>query len=223
TLLNAFAWRSAHATFKLQTPPNPPLGKGRARGGLKLNWYFSGSALDRRDILLCAGLGLIAGLIAVLPLLAHGILAPIGNSWDVEFYLPLATYLRDYSYAQLGQAPANPLVMAIQTDPTYARAIGFAYFQGVVDSLGGWDALRTFAPLLGLMRLLAAPAVYLFARYGLRIGRFGAGLAALLVSLNELLLWVDYTGYAMHTSSMPLLPIALLALLLALREPTPRA
>ena len=171
-----------------------------------------------REVGLASGLGLFAGLVAVLPLLFHGLLAPIGSSWDVEFYLPLATYLRELPYARLGEALPNPLLTTIQVDPTYARAIGFSYFQAMVDSFGGWDAVRTFAPLLGWMRGLAAPAVFLFARYGLQTSRPSATLATMLVALNEVLLWVQYTGFAMHTSSMPLVPITLLLTIVALRE-----
>ncbi|HYF64390.1 MAG TPA: hypothetical protein VD886_16320, partial [Herpetosiphonaceae bacterium] len=145
-------------------------------------------------------------------------LAPIGNSWGVEFYLPLASYLREFAYADLGQAPANPLVLTIQADPTYSRAIGFAYFQGIVDGVGGWESLRSFAPLLGFMRLLGAAGVFVFARQALGLGRWGAALAALLVALNEVMLWVQYTGFAMHASSMALVPIALALTALALRE-----
>lgn len=173
---------------------------------------------DWHDIGLATGLALGAGVIAVLPLLVHGILAPIGSSWDVEFYLPLATYLRQLPYARLGEALPNPLVPTIQVDPTYARAIGFSYFHGIVDSFGGWDALRTFAPLLGFMRLLGAVAVFLFARYGLGLRRGSAALAASLVALNEVLLWVQYTGFAMHTASMALVPITLLLTIQALRD-----
>ena len=68
------------------------------------------------------------------------------------------------------------------------------------------------------MRLLAAPAVFVFARYGLRLGVWGAALATLLVACNELLLWVQYDGLAMHTSSMALVPIALAFTIVALRE-----
>ncbi|MBA3469368.1 MAG: hypothetical protein H0T53_06945, partial [Herpetosiphonaceae bacterium] len=187
-----------------------------------LAWWTRGRRTrepqDWAAVGLAAGLGLAAGIVAVLPLFFHGLLGPIGDSWDVEFYLPLATYLRQFAYADLGAALPNPLVPTIQVDPTYARAIGFAYFHGIVDSFGGWDALRTFAPLLGWMRGLGAVAVFLLARYGLQLSRTSAGLAAALVALNELLLWVQYTGFAMHTASMALVPITLLLTILALRD-----
>ncbi|MBA3948064.1 MAG: hypothetical protein H0X37_26385, partial [Herpetosiphonaceae bacterium] len=191
-----------------------------------LGWWFNRRSPRIRlcwdELGLAGGVALFAGIVAVLPLLAHGILAPIGASWDVEFYLPLATYLRHWPYARLSEAPANPLIGIMQSDPTYARAIGFSYVQGLVDSFRDWDALRTFAPMLGLMRLLAAPAVFLFARYGLRLSKWAAALAAILVTLNELLLWVEYTGFAMHVSSMPLIPFTLLLTILAFQELRPR-
>ena len=53
---------------------------------------------DRAALGVAAALGLGAGIVAVLPLFFHGLLAPIGASWDVEFYLPLATYLRQFKW-----------------------------------------------------------------------------------------------------------------------------
>lgn len=170
------------------------------------------------ELALVSGLALLAGTVAVLPTLSHGVLAPIGASWDVEFYLPLATYLRQYTYTSVLNAPANPMIDAVRSNPTLSRAIGFSYLHAIVDSWRDWDALRTFAPMTGLMRLLAAPAVFLFARYGFRLGVWGATLATLLVAGNELLLWVQYDGLAMHTSSMPLVPIAMTLTVVALRE-----
>ncbi|HEY1016263.1 MAG TPA: hypothetical protein VGE07_26370, partial [Herpetosiphonaceae bacterium] len=228
-----YAWTTISAYYLLWAGLSLDAGRWLILGGAGLlNLWAWGRGrrgddpwppLDRRDLGLAGALGLFGGLVAVLPLFFHRQLAPIGSSWDVEFYLPLATYLRDYPYARLSEAPANPLIPTILADPTVARAMGFSYFHGLVDGLGGWDALRSFTPMLGLMRLLAAAAVFLFGRYGLGLGRRGAAIGALLVAANELLFWVQATGFAMHAASMPLIPIAALATIICLRELTPRA
>lgn len=212
----AWSWRPG------RHEPEDPSGPGRTLGATTLP-SRPAAPLRWNEIALAGGLALVAGTIAVAPTLAHGILAPIGASWDVEFYIPLATYLRQYTYLSVMDAPTNPMIDAVRGVPTVSRAIGFSYFHAIVDSWRDWDALRTFAPLTGLMRLLAAPAVFLFARYGLRLGLWGVALATLLVACNELLLWVQYDGLAMHTSSMPLVPIALTLTVVALRELRPRA
>lgn len=166
------------------------------------------------------GSAVLAGLLGVVPLLRAGYLLPIGHGWDIEFYLPLATYLQDYSYASLASAPAAPLRNVILAEPTSVRAIGFSYVHGMVDLIGGWSSVGTFPILLALFRALSIVPVYLLLRVGLRAGRAGAALGALLVALNELLLWISYNNFAMHVSSMPLVPLATLFTLLVLRGST---
>lgn len=165
---------------------------------------------------LVVALGLVAGGLGVVPLLRAGYLLPIGHGWDIEFYLPLAAYLRDYTYAGLQHAPAAPLLNVILAEPTSVRAIGFSYLHGMVDLLGGWSPVGTFPILLALLRAISVAPVYLLLRIGLRARPAGAALGALLVAANELLLWISYNNFAMHVSSMPLLPLAVLLTLLAL-------
>jgi hypothetical protein len=161
--------------------------------------------------------------LALWPALSYGRLMPIGHNWDVEFYLPLARYLRERSYLTLGAAPPNPLLPVVTALPTSARAIGFAYVQGMADALRGGDSFESFAPLLALMQALAVPMFYLLARVGLGIGPLGALAGALLAGANSLLLWISYNSFAMQVSATPLLPLALLLALLALRDADWRA
>lgn len=164
-----------------------------------------------------------AALLGVIPLVRAGYLLPIGHGWDTEFYLPLAAYLQDYSYRQLPQAPPAPLLNVILAEPTSVRAIGFAYLQGMVDLLGDWSPLATFALLLALLRALSVVPVYVLARVGFRAPALGAWLGALLVGANELLLWISFNNFGMHVSSMPLIPLAVLLTLLALAPEPARA
>ncbi len=161
-------------------------------------------------------IALLAGLLGVVPLIRADYLLPIGHGWDTEFYLPLAAYLQDYTYATLDRAPPAPLLNVIRVEPTSVRAIGFSYFHGTVDLLGGWSPVGTFPLLLALIQALAVIPVYLLLRVGLAAGRPGAALGALLVAANSLLLWISYNNFAMHVSSMPLIPLAVLLALLAL-------
>lgn len=169
------------------------------------------------ETLLVAALGLVAGGLGVVPLLRAGYLLPIGHGWDIEFYLPLAAYLRDYSYADLSSAPVAPLLNVILAEPTSVRAIGFSYVHGMIDLLGGWSPVGTFAILLAFFRALSVVPVYLLLRIGLRARVAGAALGTLLVAANELLLWISYNNFAMHVSSMPLIPLAVLLTLLVLQ------
>ncbi|HEX6289068.1 MAG TPA: hypothetical protein VFZ66_07745 [Herpetosiphonaceae bacterium] len=168
------------------------------------------------ETLLIVAIGLVAGVLGVVPLLRAGYLAPIGHGWDIEFYLPLAAYLQDYSYLSLSSAAPAPLLNVILAEPTSVRAIGYSYLHGVVDLLGGWSPVGTFPLLLALLRSLAVAPVYLVLRAGLRANVKGAALGALLVGGNELLLWIGFNNFAMHVSSMPLVPLATLLTLLAL-------
>jgi hypothetical protein len=170
-----------------------------------------------RETLIVAGIALLGGVVESVPLLRAGYLAPIGHGWDIEFYLPLARYLQDYTYAGLAQAPPAPLLNVIQAEPTSVRAIGFSYLHGLLDLVGGWSPAGSFPLLLALIRAIAVGPVYLFLRVGLRARERGAALGALLVALNPLLLWISYNNFAMHASSMPLVPLATLLTILALR------
>lgn len=173
------------------------------------------------ELLLVGVLSLIAGGLGVVPLLRAGYLLPIGHGWDIEFYLPLAAYLQDYTYATLDQAPAAPLLDVILTRPTSVRAIGFSYLHGGVDLIGRWSPIGTFPLLLALLRGLAVAPVYLLLRAGLRASAVGSALGALLVAGNELLLWISFNNFAMHVSSMPLVPLATLLTLLVLAPNQP--
>lgn len=170
------------------------------------------------DTVIVVLIALVAGLIESVPLLRAGYLAPVGHGWDIEFYLPLARYLQDYTYVGLSQAPPAPLLNVIQAEPTSVRAIGFSYLHSLIDLIGGWTPTGSFPLLLNLMRALAVGPVYLFLRVGLRGSQRGAAIGTLLVAINPLLLWISYNNFAMHVSSMALIPLATLLTLLALRS-----
>ncbi len=160
-------------------------------------------------------------LINIAPVLRYGTLIPIGDNWDVEFYLPLTDYLKEYSYANLEAAPANPLRDLLLTPRLSARAMGATYAQALADLLLYRDAWDTWAPMLALLRVLTLAGLYALLREGLGVGVRGALAGVALAGLNSLLLWTTYNSFGMGLGGLALLPAALLCLLLALEEPRP--
>jgi len=217
-LLVFVAYYGLTSTFTLRIALLVALVLALGLGALR---FFSRESRYPRVPLVEAGLvtliGVVAAGLGVVPLLRAGYLLPIGHGWDIEFYLPLATYLQDYSYPRLNNAAKAPLLNVILAEPTSVRAIGFSYLHGMIDLLGGWSATGTFPLLMALVRGLSVVPVYLLLRVGLGARVYNAALGALLVAANELLLWISYNNFAMHVSSMPLVPLATLLTLVALQ------
>ena len=161
-------------------------------------------------------------LLNIAPLLTYGTLIPIGDNWDVEFYLPLADYLKDYSYRTLSQAPANPLRDLLLTERLSARAMGATYAQSMADLLVYREAWDSWVPMLAVLRSLTLAGLYALLRGGLQIRPAGALAGVALAGLNSLLLWTTYNSFGMSTGGLALLPAALLLLLLALEAGQPR-
>lgn len=161
--------------------------------------------------------------VSILPTLNYGTLIPIGHNWDVEFYLPLADYLKEYSYLSLDQAPANPLRDLLLSPRLSARAMGATYAQGMADLLLFREAWDSFVPLLALLRALTLAGLYALLREGFRTSISGALAGTALAALNGLLLWTTYNSFLMGIGGLALLPAALLCTLLALEERSPRA
>lgn len=205
-----------------------PLALLLALGSLVLAWLRPRGSrwpgrLPARELVPLLLLMLIAWLINLAPVLNYGALTPIGDNWDVEFYLPLADYLKDYSYPTLALAPASPLRNQVMSNPTVARAMGATYAQGLADLLGGWRAWESWVPMLALLRALTLPALYALLREGLGVRVAGALCGCALAAANSLLLWTTYNSFGMSTAGLALLPLALLCTLLALEQGTPRS
>ncbi len=185
------------------------------RAGVGRRWT---GTLPHRELLPLLALMLGTWLLNLAPTLNYGRLMPIGHNWDIEFYLPLASYLQDYSYPTLAQAPANPLLNTVLANPTFSRAMGASYAQALADQLGGWDSWTSWVPMLALLRALTLPGLYGLLRVGIG-ARPGAALAGVaLAGLNSLLLWTSYNSFGMGIGGLTLLPAALLCAILALDE-----
>ncbi len=165
---------------------------------------------------------LLAGLsflLSILPLLNYGYTTIIGENWDIEAYLPLAEYLVRVPVQGIASMPPNPL-RDLNLDLTrIAVTPGFSIAQGVWQQLAGQDALRSFAPTLALLRALSVLALYLLFRHTLGMSRKAAVLATTLASLYALSLWLTFFNFGMQLSSLPLVPLSLLLLADALRQP----
>lgn len=162
-------------------------------------------------------------LLSLAPNLGYGLLTPIGHNWDVEFYLPLADYLKSFSYGSLALAPENPLRDLLLTERIRLRAMGGSYVQGMADLLVGRDAWATWTPMLALLRALTLPGLYALLRDGLGVRPLGALVGCTLAGVNALLLWTTYNSFGMSLAGTALLPAAVLATLVALEGPERRA
>ncbi len=164
-----------------------------------------------RELLPLALLLAAAWLLNIAPLLAYGALIPIGDNWDVEFYLPLADLLTTHSYPTLAQAPPNPLRDLVRAPPTVHRAMGATYAQAMAGIVGGWRAWDTWVPTLALLRVLSLAGLYALLRAGLGVPVLGALAGVALAGSNALLLWTTYNSFGMGLGGLALLPAALLA------------
>lgn len=160
-------------------------------------------------------------LLHIAPVLAYGTLTPIGDNWDVEFYLPLTDYLKDYSYQTLAHAPANPLRNLLLTDRLAARAMGATYTQAIADILTGRDAWDSWVPMLAVFRAITVGSLYMLLRGGLGIRPVGALIGVALAGTNSLLLWTTYNSFGMGLGGLALLPAALLCTIAALEPIEP--
>jgi len=157
-------------------------------------------------------------LLSIAPVLGYGALLPIGHNWDVEFYLPLADYLKDYSYPTLAQAPANPLRDLLLTERLASRAMGATYAQALADLLVLRDAWDTWVPMLATLRALSLAGLYAFLRVGLGVRVGGALAGVALAGASSLLLWTTYNSFGMGLGGLALLGGALVCTLLLLEE-----
>jgi hypothetical protein len=158
-------------------------------------------------------------LLHIAPLLNYGALIPIGHNWDVEFYLPLAEYLKDFSYVTMREAPPNPLLAVVTFDRVAARAMGATYAQSLADLVARSDSWDSWVPMLALLRALTLAGLYALLRESLRLPFPAALFGTLLAGANSLLLWTTYNNFGMSVGALALLPGALLCLVVALEGP----
>lgn len=163
-----------------------------------------------RETLWVLALALLAFCAAVVPLWRYGFVTVIGENWDYEFYLPLADYLREFTTAQLVNAPANPLLSTILSRHILPLPMGFSYLHATLNELLRMQALDTFPTLLGVLRALGVSGAFLFFRAAFKMSERAALIATALVAVNGLLLWFTYWSFGLHLAALALLPVGLL-------------
>lgn len=216
--LNVWAWRRTENGRSLSSPrsENHEAGINNRKPSTELRaetWF----------LILSSWLSILVFVIAILPLLRWNLSAPIGSNWDgAEFYVPLGRALQLRSQRDLATLPRNPLVHILTTPPVSGRIHAFSYLHAAISSASRVDPLRSYAPIMAWTVALQPLAVYPLGRV-LRLRRGAALLAALLVSLAWLPLWVAFNNFSNHVLALPLLPIALAASYVALCTKTWRA
>lgn len=165
-----------------------------------------------------AAVAVLAFAVGVAPLVQAGATTFIGVQWDLEIYLPLTEYLKQYVANGPFPAPASPLLDSANSLAVRGGSgLGFSYFDAAMGTLLNWPSDQTFRPSLHALLGLTAPSVYLFARLGLKLAAAPALAAAGLTACNGLNQWLGAIGLAGHTVALGLLPLALLGVLLVLR------
>ncbi len=165
-------------------------------------------------------IALAAFVLAILPLLAYGYSAPIGENWDPENYLPVTEYLVRVPRNQIMEMPASPLRELNADPPRIGLTLGFSILQGTLQQLLGWDARQSFAPTIAVLYGLTALALYTLFHQGFGMSRRASLLATLFGGLYALALWIAFFNFGMQMSALPLVPLALALWLAALREPS---
>ncbi len=166
--------------------------------------------------------GAWAWLAGTMPLWWWGASLPIGSNWDAsEFYVPLGRALQLVSQRDIPTLPANPLVSILATPPVSGRIHAFSYLHAAVSTASAADPLSTFAPLMALVAALTPLAVYALA-LGAGLRR-GAAFAAVLAGVAYLPIWVGYNNFSNHVISLPLVPAAVGASIVAVRDGGRRA
>ncbi|WP_129629524.1 hypothetical protein [Candidatus Oscillochloris fontis] len=156
--------------------------------------------------------------LSVAPALAKGSLMPLGYGMDVEFYMGLAAYLKDYSYVNLIRAPSSPMQALISNPYIGQIAFGAAYVQGMADLLGGWEAWHTWVPMQANLRVMALLALYALLRGSLQMPASGALIGTALCGINSLLLWLTYNNFSASLAGLVVVLAALAITWPALHE-----
>jgi len=124
-------------------------------------------------------LAVIALGIGLLPLWDRPELLAIGPNWDIEIYLPLAEYLKQFSTGFSLTDPAglpfpgesNPLLWRINFfDPRWA-GLAFSQLHSAVGVILHQEAHQHFVGVLALLGALSLPAAFLFFRAALGFDR----------------------------------------------------
>lgn len=161
--------------------------------------------------------GLVLFTVAVLPHAKADSLGLLGLNVDEELYYPYAEHIKHYPATMRGSAD-GPYLDLFSTTNFKARGQGFAYMLSLTSTLTRTPTFLAYMPLVYTMLGLSVVSVFIFARAGLRLSPATSFLAAGLYALNGLPLWFSSMGFGPHTVAFALFPVALAALMVAVRD-----
>ncbi len=173
-----------------------------------------------QTVVLVAGALLLAT--AFLPHLHGRSGAMLGLNIDEDLYVPLAEALKWNTVFMQGLTD-GPFQEEFQSLRNHSRGWGFPYLLSIGSILSNAPAFHAYAPLLYLLLAASVPAVYIFARTGLRMSERPSGLAATVYALHGLPLWIAGMGFGPHTVAFALFPLAAATGIVALRSGGARA
>ena len=182
-------------------------------------WWLPRPTKPQTVVLVAAALLLLTAFLAHL----HGRSgAMLGLNIDEDLYVPLAEALKWNTVFMQGLTE-GPFQDEFQSLRNHSRGWGFPYLLSIGSILSNAPAFHAYTPLLYLLLAASVPAVYIFARTGLRMSERPSGLAATLYSLHGLPLWFAGMGFGPHTVAFALLPLAAATGIVALRNGGGRA
>ena len=156
-------------------------------------------------------LTLIAGALllatAFLPHLHGRSGAMLGLNIDEDLYVPLAEALK-WNTVFMHGLTEGPFQEEFQGLRNHSRGWGFPYLLSIGSILSNAPAFHAYAPLLYLLLAASVPAVYVFARTGLRMSDRPSCLAATIYAIHGLPLWFAGMGFGPHAVAFALLPLA---------------
>jgi len=163
--------------------------------------------------------GVLALAAATAPAVRLGYLTAVSGNIDALSYVTRAEYLEDHS-ASPPDAQEGPLaIVASHARLRMVDTLLLALFGHLLDR----RAFELLNPLGGLFLACSALGTWAWARIGLGFRQNGALLAAALVSVSSLLLWVVFDSYQSQGFGLALAPLALAVLAHAVRRPSPRS
>lgn len=168
-----------------------------------------------QTVTLVAGALLLAT--ALLPHLHGRSGAMLGLNIDEDLYVPLAEALK-WNTVFMHGLTEGPFQEELQSLGNHSRGWGFPYLLSMGSILSNAPAFHAYAPLLYLLLAASVPAVFVFARTGLRMSERPSGLAATIYALHGLPLWFAGMGFGPHTVAFALFPVAAATGIVALRS-----
>ena len=146
--------------------------------------------------------------IALYPIWQAGRLWPIGVNGDQVLYTNVAAHLENGPLPVFPPSEWQPAMLQLALAQKYGLPLGFSYLHAIVDKLSRREAYETFAIVTAIAPVLAVLAYAALARCLFALSVRGTLIAAGLVALSPILMWVHYNSYAMHAMSLGLVPLA---------------